>query len=109
MADQRDARPTTSAGSSPTATRGRLSERAWADVRRAARLAREEGVQLTMHGISINDCESRGSGVHISSPHLGSDRFGQVRTRFSGNLSEPDRVQKCPNPTEPDRPKPLRE
>ena len=30
----------------PTAKRGRIGERMWSDVRRAARLAREEGVQL---------------------------------------------------------------
>ena len=35
------------------ATRGRLSERAWADVRRAARLAREEGVAVKVHGIEV--------------------------------------------------------
>ena len=36
-----------------TARRGRLSERAWADVRVAARVARETGVVLRLHGIEI--------------------------------------------------------
>ena len=35
------------------ARRGRYSERVWADVRIAARIAREEGVSLTVHGINI--------------------------------------------------------
>ena len=33
-----------------TAKRGRLSERAWSDVLRAARIARAEGVALRVHG-----------------------------------------------------------
>jgi len=36
-------------GSLPSAKRGRLCERTWADVRRAARVAREEGVKLRVH------------------------------------------------------------
>ena len=36
-----------------TAKRGRLSERAWSDVLRAARIARAEGVALRVHGIAI--------------------------------------------------------
>ena len=36
-----------------TARRGRLSERAWADVRIAARVARETDVVLRLHGIEI--------------------------------------------------------
>ena len=40
-------------GSATTAKRGRLSERAWADVRRAARLARAEGITLKVHGVEI--------------------------------------------------------
>ena len=35
--------------SPPTAKRGRASERTWADVRQAARVAREEGVLLRVH------------------------------------------------------------
>ena len=44
---------TASKGSPPAAMRGRLSERAWADVRIAAKLAREEGVTLKVHGIEV--------------------------------------------------------
>ena len=40
-------------GSPQTAKRGRLSERAWADVRHAAKVAREEGVTLKVHGIEV--------------------------------------------------------
>ena len=40
-------------GSPPAAKRGRLSEREWVDVRHAARLAREEGVKLRVHGIAV--------------------------------------------------------
>ena len=36
-----------------TAKRGLLSERAWADVRRAARLAHEEEVAIRLHGIVV--------------------------------------------------------
>ena len=36
-----------------TAKRGRLSERAWSDVLRAAHIARAEGVALRVHGIEI--------------------------------------------------------
>ena len=36
-----------------TAKRGRLSERAWADILRATRVVREEGVALRVHGIEI--------------------------------------------------------
>ena len=36
-----------------TAKRGQLSERAWSDVLRAARIARAEGVALRVHGIEI--------------------------------------------------------
>ena len=40
-------------GSATTAKRGWLSERAWADVRCAARLARAEGVTLKVHGVEV--------------------------------------------------------
>ena len=40
-------------GSPVAAKRGRLSDRAWADVRRAARLAHEERVTLRVHGIEV--------------------------------------------------------
>ena len=47
-------RDATAAKPSPVAaTRGRLSERVWADVRRAARLAREESVVVKVHGIEV--------------------------------------------------------
>ena len=35
------------------AIRGRLSERMWADVRHAARLAHEEGVVVRVHGVEV--------------------------------------------------------
>ena len=51
----REAKGSSASGSPTTAaTRGRLSERAWADVRRAARLAREEGVKLCVHGVLVS-------------------------------------------------------
>ena len=40
-------------GSPPAAKRGWLGVREWADVRHAARLAREEGVKLRVHGIAV--------------------------------------------------------
>ena len=52
MARTRDARVTAS-GSEPKARRGRLDERAWADVLRAAKVAREAGVALTVHGVHV--------------------------------------------------------
>ena len=36
-------------GSLPAVKRGRISERTWSDVRRAAQVAREEGVKLRVH------------------------------------------------------------
>ena len=39
--------------SSAQAKRGLLSERAWVDVRRAARVAHDEGVTLRLHGIEV--------------------------------------------------------
>ena len=44
-----DANRDAAAFSPPAATRGRLSEEDWHDVRRAARIAREEGVWLCVH------------------------------------------------------------
>ena len=41
-------------GSLPTATRGRISERAWVDIRIAARIAREEGATLRLHGVEAS-------------------------------------------------------
>ena len=66
-----------------TAKRGRLSERAWADVRRAARLAREEGVTLRVHGIEVT---------------------GELKQRI-GKPKKPRKVQQQPAETvEPERP-----
>ena len=53
MAAKREAREASNARSLATGKRGRLSERSWADVRRAARIAREEGVALKVHGIEV--------------------------------------------------------
>ncbi len=52
---RRDARTINHAAtaSPATAKRGRLSERAWSDVLRAARIARAEGVALRVHGIEM--------------------------------------------------------
>ena len=45
--------PAVADGSSPVATRGCLSRKQWADVRAAARTARDYGVQLIVHGITV--------------------------------------------------------
>ena len=37
----------------PGATRGRLDERQWRDVHRAARIARATGVTITVHGVVV--------------------------------------------------------
>ena len=50
----RDARSAASALSPPAANRGRLSERARDDIRFAARTAREEGVTLSLHGVTVS-------------------------------------------------------
>ena len=39
--------------------RGPLSRRKWLDIRRAARIAREEGVRLVVHGIVVDAEEPR--------------------------------------------------
>ena len=46
-------RAATATASPPAATRGLRSERAWIDVRSAARIAREEGVVLRLHGTQV--------------------------------------------------------
>ena len=46
-------RAATATASPPAATRGLRSERAWNDVRSAARIAREEGVVLRLHGTLV--------------------------------------------------------
>ena len=38
----------------PTANPGRLGANAWKDIRHAARLAREQGVSLVVHGVTIS-------------------------------------------------------
>jgi hypothetical protein len=53
MWEERDARDSFKAPSPSTAKRGRLSERMWADVRVAARVARDEGVPLRVHGVDV--------------------------------------------------------
>ena len=45
--------PAAASGCLAAAKRGRLSERQWADIGKAARIARAHGVQLTVHGITI--------------------------------------------------------
>ena len=46
-------RAATATASPPAAKRGLRSERAWIDVRSAARIAREEGVVLRLHGTQV--------------------------------------------------------
>ena len=41
------------AAAGPTAKRGRLSDRMWADVRVAARIARDENVTVRVHGVLV--------------------------------------------------------
>ena len=41
------------AAAGPTAKRGRLSDRMWADVRVAARIARDEEVTVRVHGVLV--------------------------------------------------------
>ena len=53
MWEERDARDSFKAPSPSTAKRGRLSERMWADVRVAVRVARDEGVPLRVHGVDV--------------------------------------------------------
>jgi hypothetical protein len=50
----REARAADGTTAAPAAKRGRLNDRQWHDVRRAARLAREEGVTLSVHGVQIS-------------------------------------------------------
>lgn len=45
--------PAAASGCLAAAKRGRLSKRQWADIGKAARIARAHGVQLTVHGITI--------------------------------------------------------
>ena len=64
--DSRDARDSSVAPRLAAARRGRVSERVWADVRIAARVARDEGVALRVHGINvqpINTLKQHGKAV----------------------------------------------
>ena len=49
----RDTRSADATRSSTAAIRGQLNERQWQDVRTAARIAREEGVSLKVHGVDV--------------------------------------------------------
>ena len=49
-----DAKRDATAKRSPAAMRGRISERAWVDIRRAARIASTAGVTLRVHGVEVS-------------------------------------------------------
>lgn len=49
-----DAKRDVTAKHSPAAMRGRISERAWVDIRRAARIASTAGVTLRVHGVEVS-------------------------------------------------------
>ena len=51
MSRSRETRAGGTASAQPVATRGRLDERQWRDVHRAARIARATGVTITVHGV----------------------------------------------------------
>ena len=44
------------------ANRGCINERQWSDIRRAAALAQEKGVRLTLHGVSVMPADSTHAG-----------------------------------------------
>ena len=78
----------------PTAYRGWLGAKAWQDVRHAARLAREQGVSLVVHGVTISpvlevphkeECRTKG-------------RAGQTGTESGPSpLQEPRAAQPRPS------------
>ena len=51
MSQSRDSRAGGMSSARPAAMRGRLDERQWRDVHRAARIARATGVTITVHGV----------------------------------------------------------
>ena len=63
--------------------RGLLSERAWADVRRAARLAHEEKVTIRLHGLvvtaKLKQSEVSGTKVLIVACESGGPALGVAR------------------------------
>ena len=50
---QMSKQPAVAGGASPVAMRGCLSTKQWADIRAAARTARDYGVQLVVHGVTV--------------------------------------------------------
>jgi hypothetical protein len=73
----------------PSATRGRLSARAWADVRIAARIAREEGVALDVHGVHITNISRR---KPMLKEKCNKVQHGQQRMAEAANPKQPTAV-----------------
>ena len=74
------------------ARRGCLTARHWQDIRRAARLARSEGVSLIMHGVTVGpaarDKENLSQPQFKSTPTIVRGGRGQHLTETVGNASE---------------------
>ena len=70
--------PAAASGCLAAAKRGRLSKRQWADIGKAARIARAHGVQLTVHGITITVACSK------EQPHLVAIANAALRGSYDG-------------------------
>ena len=63
------------------AKRGTMSKQHWEDLRQAARLARTEGVTLTLHGVTIDPpktARAQGSGKVLEPPPHCAGKKGQA-------------------------------
>jgi len=85
---------TTAAASSSlqSSNRGLLSRRKWLDIRRAARIAREEGVRLVVHGIVVDAEEPR------EQPRLQPRDWSLLRRSTETVASVQQRSDSAPNP-----------
>ena len=62
------------------ASRGCINERQWSDIRRAAALAQEKGVRLTLHGVSVMPADSTHAG---GSPQRATAEQQQISPYFN--------------------------
>ena len=69
------------------ANRGCINERQWSDIRRAAALAQEKGVRLTLHGVSVMPADSTHAG---GSPQRATAEQAKAPRRANDDAQPPE-------------------